>query len=132
MEFKSKELLEATEKPSSVTVVANEVANKAVLLNELRKYFLLIPGKSNVFYDIGTLVGGKEVNPVINIVNALEQHYAQLAKEKNDGINIEHVNAIMAAIVANIKLLQQIDSKLEIKDYSNIVALIGGIFSKLL
>jgi hypothetical protein len=78
MEFKSKELQNAVDKPSSFTVPPSILSNKSDAINELRKHFLLLPGNSNKYFDLGTLTNTNNKNPLVALLAAFELHYLSL------------------------------------------------------
>ena len=67
---------------------------------------------------------------IYTIITAIQQYYLQLAKDRDE--HVEFVSAMFAAINANIKLIQQVDEKLNITTHTESTALIGGVFTKLL
>ncbi len=131
MEFKSQELLNAAEKPSSYTVIPKESLNRDVVVNELKKYFLLQQGKANIYFDIGALYNNNDnINPLFSITNALEQYYMQKVKESNNQNLIEETTKTFDAIKACVHLIDRIDRELHIQSYKEVIALFGGIISK--
>ena len=90
MEYKSKEMQEATEKPSSFTVTPKDNVTRSVINNELRKYFYMQPGKSNTYFELGALYATKDINPIESIITAIQQYYLQLAKDRDE--HVEFVN----------------------------------------